>query len=104
MMAAAMTSGGRGFRIDQAEILTAMEYPTLSSENSVHLTVGRRQTRTRSPHDCNHPPVLPHAVRQLQVATAPGSRILRHQLNVLRQHAPRLLAPSSKRDEDMNAL
>ena len=46
----------------------------VASENPIQLTRGRRRIRTSSPHDCNRPPIRPHAVRLLQAATAAGSR------------------------------
>jgi len=51
----------------------------------------RQRIRTRSPHDGNLPPVRPHAVRLLQAAQQLEAEILvlRHQLSVLQQRAPR---------------
>jgi hypothetical protein len=46
----------------------------VASENPIQLTRGRWRIRTSSPHDCNRPPVRPHAVRLLQAATTAGSR------------------------------
>ena len=42
----------------------------VASENPIQLTRGRRRIRTSSPHDCNRPPVRPHAVRDARLALA----------------------------------
>jgi hypothetical protein len=55
--------------IDTIIIAVASEYSV-----PVHLTRDQRRIRTWSRHDCNRPPVRPHTVRLLQVATAAGGR------------------------------